>query len=439
MEIDDQTVSLIDFLDVWDLSDNEIEELIVQKININIDSSEGIEKFNTLLEMSLDYLKDELLYNKVPKRLTENNWKFFQTKEDIIIFLKETKNPRWILNCTIARIAYGVNQVLFNERVIEIQSKTKSVYENKLKAPLQINYSWEGVYKWQVELAVWWGKQKKIYFSMTERWKKPASVISKGTRDPDYLGIEAIGDLYGFTFTLENREDIPVFMQFIAGFVFKRWIYDIKNKWLLDKKSVEKNQNIREDFRQRLLPALKDTEENEPVGDMRKEESSDEYEDIKIVSPRGKDDRTKNLSLEIKFTLSENRNEQGLSMQGVYVYQKKITEAIRLNDSVNVEYIETTINSFIDNLETILIENVNRINTDVDEYKKELFQDLYEKWYITSVTGYNRHVAANIDKYLKQWLGIYFREDLIVERKSSKNSEKYTNERRRKVREITAW
>jgi len=49
------------------------------------------------------------------------------------------------------------------------------------------------------------------------------------------------------------------------------------------------------------------------------------------VTQLGKDDATKNLSLELKFVVAKNANEIGLSMQGVYGYFKKISEKIRLD------------------------------------------------------------------------------------------------------------
>jgi len=427
IQVDGQTISLIDFPDIWDLSDEEIEQMILQKTRIDIDSIEWIEKFNEIFDVSVNYLKEELQY-EIPSVVEKKVWKRFSKKEDILGFFRSTKTSKGIINCAIARIGYGVHQVLFNERVIEMREKTKSVYENKLKAPLQINHSWKGVYKWQVNLHVWNWKSRTIYFSMTERWKTAESVIWKWTRDPEYLWVEAIGDLYGFTFTLEKKEDIPVFMQFISWIVFKRGIFDIKNKGLLDSEDIESNTEIREDFKKRLLAKVGIAS--------KKKESADDYADIKVVSPRGTDDRTKNLSLEIKFTIAWNVNEKGLSMQWIYAYMRKITERIRLDREVSGKYIDSIVQSFIDNLETILLENVNRINTNVDEYKKELFLELQEKWYIEE--KFNIHTSRNIDKYLKKWLMIYFREWLIVEKSSSKSAEKYTNKRSRGIKKIVS-
>jgi len=48
------------------------------------------------------------------------------------------------------------------------------------------------------------------------------SAISKEIRDPDYFAVEEMGDLYGFTFLVEQKEDILPLMQFIAGITFKK-------------------------------------------------------------------------------------------------------------------------------------------------------------------------------------------------------------------------
>jgi len=40
--------------------------------------------------------------------------------------------------------------------------------------------------------------------------------------------------------------------------------------------------------------------------------------DIKLVTPKDKGDEISNLSLEIKFIVSENQNENGLNMHGIY-------------------------------------------------------------------------------------------------------------------------
>lgn len=426
VQVNGETISIIDFPDIWDLSDEEIENLILQKTNINLDAPKAIGKFNDIFDVSLEYLQTELHYS-LSKALKKQVWKRFSNKEDIINFFKATKNPKGVINCIIARIWYGIHQVLFNERVTEIREKTRAVYERKLKASLQINHSWDGIYKWQVELSIWDGKKRVIHFSMTERGKTPFAVVWKWTRDPDYLSIEAIGDLYGFTFTLEHKDDVPVFMQLISGLVFKRGIFEIKNKGLLDKDKIEENSEIRDDFKKRMIPAI-DWE--------KKEESADEYQDVKIVSPRWSDDRTKNLSLEIKFTIAENTNETGLSMQWVYAYMRKIKESIRLDQTVTKSYIEEVIQEFISNLPKILLENINRINTNVEEYKRELFLDLRDKWYLDEKLDYNQHTKANIDRYLHEWIYKYFISKLERETDSPKANAVFTNKRSKKVRKI---
>ena len=155
--------------------------------------------------------------------------------------------------------------------------------------------------------------------------------------------------------------------------------------------------------------------------------------DIKLVTPKDKGDEISNLSLEIKFIVSENQNENGLNMHGIYWYMKKINERIRLEWYVTPDYISLVADKFIKNLDFILISNTWRPEEEwdsSDKYKTELFQDLRGQAYISKELDLrNPHIKAHIDDHLKQWIINYFKSRLLLVHKKWSKKPHYSNKR----------
>lgn len=281
------------------------------------ETKQVIDLMNHLFDEAITYLRDNLYYTE--KELKQVVWYEFNNFDDVLDFLQHSNRPRWKIFCTVAKQVLAILEwsSLYNERIEEIKNKTHDVIEWKLKGPLQIDEETEDEIRWSV-----YTHGRNISFVMKNRAKTDKSNISKWTRDPKYLTWSYLSDLYWVTFEIEHRKDIPYFMDFVASKVFKRGIFEIKNKGLLGKKIIEECEGLNWDFQRKLIDSV-DKED-------KKEGSSPEYEDIKLMTPLYKDDEARNLSLEIKFVLSGNINERGLQMQWVYWYFKKISERIRL-------------------------------------------------------------------------------------------------------------
>jgi len=70
---------------------------------------------------------------------------------------------------------------------------------------------------------------RKIHFKITKRLKSNNSLVSKEIRDPKYYTSDRNSDLYGATFEVEKKEDILPLMQVVAGVVFKKGDFIVKN------------------------------------------------------------------------------------------------------------------------------------------------------------------------------------------------------------------
>jgi len=389
----------------------------------------SLDMMNQLYQDAIIYLKYNLFFSESELRTLDE--KVFESMDQIVEFILWAKRKRWRINCTIIKTILALNEwsEKYNHRISEVVEKTRRVVDNKLLNSLIIldesedwsDVSWVAIVNW-----------REISFTMKKRAKSDSSRIAKWIKDPNYQVHEFLSDEYGVTFELDNKWDIPIFMEYIAQSTFKRGVYDIKNKWMLSIEDIENNTEISEGFKDKLLSA-KNT---------KKSQSADDYSDIKITTPYYKWDNTKNLSLEIKFVVSENSNEKWLSMQWVYDYMKRIDQRIRLEWFVSREYIERVVEMFFTNLGTILYNTIWRENKDEYEYKKELFNDLKRKWFIDGGFNLNQwFVQQWIDNFLRSWLALYYR-DLLrpvkVWRSQDKNKY-YTNSRWVKIGGLELW
>lgn len=432
----DDSPSVLDLDSVWDATETELKTVLVRFLRdfkewtidkrtikeFNFD--EAIDIINSIYRYSINYLKAELFYTDEELRGLEA--KVFQNIDEVIQFLEETNRPRWGIYCTIAKMFLSVcdGHELFNDRIQVVKQKTEKVIENKLKSPLQIEEEREDELLWSV-----YTHGRNINFIIRKRVKSNESNISKGIRDPNYLTSWYLSDLYGVTFEVENKDDIPYLMEFIAWKVFKKWVYEIKNKGMLSKSDIEEIDNLDPVFKQKLLDNLEIK---------KKDDSWSDYSDIKLYTPLFKDDSEKNLSLEIKFVVNKNINEKWLQLQSVYGYFKKVSERIRLDGFVKPEYLETVAREFLWNLQGSLDDNLWRNDKDLASYKMELAQELREKWFLLWTIDFrNLDTKSRLDEYLLTWLVSYYKSKLTAINKW-KNSNKlyYTKERNMKMSEL---
>lgn len=426
-----------DVPDMWDLSDEEIWKYIQERLKEDLSDSESFEKFTRIYSKVLKYLENELFYTE--KELKRFKRKEFSDISDVVCFLKETQNKNWRMNCVIAKVfqAFYDADAEFNERVLEVREKTQWVIDGKLILPLRISQSNDDELVWEeiFEYERW--SYRKIPYKIKKRLKSTESSVSKEIRDPKYFTIDRTSDLHGLTFEVERKEDILPLMEMVSWYVFKKWEFEVKNdKGMFSFQEVEENTEISEGFKARIALGTKERDKPE----------SGDVVDIKLVTPSKKWSDTRNMNMEIKFTVVKNRNEKGLNMHGVYNYIKKISERIRLEWFVSFEYIDLVAKRFVDNIPELLAENVGRPEREWDDpypYKAELFNELKRKklihpdvWHSEeNFTLRNRHVKSHIDGRLVTWIRNYFLSKLISVNVNGWNNIHYTNSRALKMSE----
>jgi len=403
-----------------------------------------IKEYLAVSHVDLDFVNqlytDAILYLQAELFYTDSElWDFKKTKfnsvDEIVEFIASTRKLKWKKRCTIIKqmLALCEWSSKYNPRISEVVEKTTRVVENKLKWPLQINYqSDDGSYLEGV-VVIW---ERVIPFTMKVRLKSDESRIAKGIKDPLYTVQENISDEYGITFELDSVMDIPIFMDYIAKKSFKRGVYNIKSKWVMfsesDRDMILADTQLSWEFKKRFLKAL--------TTSSKKEQTPSEYSDVKLETPYFKDDNTNNLSLEIKFVKSWNSNEKWISMQGIYGYFKKLEQRIRMEQFIHRDYIWIVVDNFLANLQEILDKNIGREEKDLYTYKKELFNDLKQRWFIDQGFNLNQEATKKaIDSHIRAGLVGYYR-DLLrpVTTTTSKDRNKYyTSSRWVEISKIT--
>ncbi len=423
---ENKIASSFDIYNIGEISDDEIIELIEKQLGLSLSDDRSYEKINRLFQKTISYLKDELFYTDTE---IGRAWKnTFKTQEDVIWFFRNTKKSKWLINCVILKLIQAINDSYseFNERVRIVKEKTSNVIDNKLIRGLVIEDTGNEDYmEWKafIEINPWIASP--IPFKLIKRLKSDISSASKEIRKPQYHTIDRTSDLYGATFKVKNKDDILPLLEYVAWLIFKRWEFVIKNDTnLFWEDDICVLNTIRDDTKEKIIDGTK----------KRDEEWSWTIQNIKISSPYYKDDSINNLNLEIKFELDEGSNENGTNMHGVYSYMKKILERIRLEGYVSLGYLEVVATKFMTNIEDIMKKSIWRENKDIWEYKKELFRDLKEqgcmrvKWDLR-----NKHVSANIDKYIINGLVEYFKMKLIPIHRNNGKKILYTNKRALKL------
>lgn len=360
------------------------EELCVNESDTEEDI---IKNINFAYKQALNYLQDELFY---PKSAFWKAWNYvFKSFDDVIYFLDETRSNVWQLYCRIAKLTisfYNTNPE-FNTTIAEVIKKTQLVIANKMIPWLQIWEDNEYGFSWLLTLENHSWDYKVIPFRFLSRLKSQKSTVWKEIRDPKYFLLENLSDIYGWKFFLKNRDDILPFSQYIAGIVFKKGIFDIKDRWMFSDSEIEANDTINEDFREKCKDRNKD----------RKKISSENMRDWRLVSPYKKDDAIKNMSLEIWFWLEWWENETWLTSQYIYAFLRKIDEVIRLDQFIFPDHVKKVVQWCVKGLS--------------NEQKEVIFKELRDDfWYIWKkiFLENNSHARANIDTYLIPAIYEYF-------------------------------
>jgi hypothetical protein len=345
-----------------------------------------VKNIQVAYDKAVKYLKESLFYQ--PSDFW-SAWKYkFDSFDDIIHFLDETRNARGKKYCRIVKqtISWYNTDIDINHEIASVVDKTNGVIKWKLIPWLQLKERNDRGFSWIVTLGSETGF-KVIWFRFESRLKSQESMVSKEIRDPKYFLLENLSDIYWWKFYLKDRLDILPFSQYVSWLVFKKGKFEIKDRWMFSDEEIEKSVGIHDAFRENCQNRKKD----------RKNISSDIMRDWRVIAPYKKDDETNKLSLELWFVLDSSENESWLASQYIYSFLRKIDEVIRLDQYIFPNHIENIVNACI------------KVMT--EEQKQEVFRALRdEEWLIWKKIklSTNPHARSNIDSYLRDWLSIYF-------------------------------
>lgn len=206
---------ILNKLDVFNLKwldDNDLEVLIndllkekketiiwdnweIYEKHITIDMPEWISIINSLFHKSLYFFENTLKW-RLLKEYSKAHDNYFKDKKDVIKFLKDTQN--WIkrsqMNCTIAKIAYSINEIIDNPELLELDKKAQYFLQRNVMPWVivddfdsLINFwisKWRAVIKW-----------KTVEFNIRYRPKSWDSSATKIIKDFNYLKATDIKDL----------------------------------------------------------------------------------------------------------------------------------------------------------------------------------------------------------------------------------------------------
>lgn len=370
-EVNWKLINKLDLFNLKWLSDKEIEKLLnkflinktkeiesesnIWTSQVTIDNPEAIDYFNYIFKQSLDFYEEELKWN-IPKKY-KNRKKYFNKKEDIINFLKDT--TKWVIssqfNCSIAKISYAINEIIDTPELVELDKKSIYLAREKIIPSTMID-DYEmlmnlGCSKWRTII---WGKI--IEFKLRIRWKEHNSWTFKILKDEKYINWKSLNDSIWIEFEVKNKEDALLLLSYFYLSLFhnriEEWelintVNSFKNKWIIDKELVEKMEKerlITWDF----LNLIKNLHFNpNPM-------QNQDYKDVKIIwevdLPINLNDsksQKKWHSVELRMILVWNKNEEGLSDHRILEVWKIILTWIRLKWYISEPFIKKLINELL--------------------------------------------------------------------------------------------
>lgn len=390
------------------ISDKEIKEAIKIELKIDISTPEWIHKLNNIFEIALSIYADTRI-----RKVFEEKWvKYdllttlfpFKSEKDVIDFLRwpEKKTWEWKLSCLVAKICSSVNNALNTPQIQNLIEKESEVYQ-KLKWPLSLKEVWDE-YTWSIL-----GKS----FIMYGRPKSLAACIQKSLNHPEYNNLINIKDWIGYTFEIEGWDkEILLLMQAVHNVVIAlKWhIIDYDNKWI-------KLNNFHTDDKQ--FEALLKSKPTKPR--WKKETSTDEYKEIKIVwyiEVVDEDWNTSLIPFEMKFAHHWNKNQKWLSFQWVYAYLDKYINGNYIRNLwrwyITKEDLYFLTTDFFEDLDNQLSNNPEtKWKITKEKYLEELWVDLQKNWFIGHNLKYeNMRKSWKLLNHIMPWLRKYYESKL---------------------------
>ena len=386
-----------------DLLKNKKEKIIgkeweILERQITIDMPEWINIMNYLFHKSLDFFQNNLKWRLI--REYSNAWKeYFKTKDDVIKFLKDTQ--KWIkrsqMNCSIAKIAYSINEIIDNPELIELDNKAQYLLQRKV-LPWVIVDDFDSllnfwISKWRTIV-----KWKTVEFNIRYRSKSWDSSSSKIIKDPSYLKWTDIKDSLWIELEVDTEENIVLLLEHFYFKIFWKTHDDLsirydlnefKNKWIITKdliNNMEAEWLIEPDF----LKILSQIDYSP------KSMQNLDYKDAKIVwnveLPIDLDDEDSAFRkhwVEFRCILVWNTNEEWLADHRVLEIWKIILMWIRLRWYITDFFVKYLINDLLDD------------NKDLDDkFSKDKILDYFlskleevpRKWRIKIYTSKKRNL-----------------------------------------------
>ena len=397
-----ENITVLDLFNIPYEGHDEIKEFIINRLWINIDTKEWIDEINILLGKAIELYENRYLRN-LPLKIKKLN---FKRAEGIINFLKETKSNKktWILNCAIAKICYAVDDILSNEKIHRAEFIDKKFIEKYLEKPFQITDSYEKqgiIYrKWKVVIS-----DEIIEFTLISRCKSEQSIQWKQIADPKYYSVEEFKDLVWVTIYTKTDKETLLLLQYLDSYVFK-WNAEIDNKNGISEKTIVKNRTfLHKEFFWKVIKCM--SKEDKWKG------SSEDYKEIKLrwitelPLEEWENSALFNIWTEIKIVIKGQDNEKWLALHAIYDYLKRFRELTRLWLPIRRIDIVNFINDFF----TTINDKLESKNKTLPVYRKELYEDLYELWFIDKNFTYD-FILSNPEE-LSLWLYKYFKSNLI--------------------------
>ncbi len=443
-------VSILDLFNIPLTTDNEIKDFILKRININIDSKECLQAINELFIQAINFY-EERYFKKVPLRIKKI---YFKDSKQLINFLKETKSNKasWMINCSIAKVAYAINDVLNNEKIKREWFLDRQFIKEHLEKPFQISNNYEDL-NWNIyrtwKVVIW---ERIINFKLIARQKSKESIIWKQISDVKYHSVDEFKDIVWTTIYVEKDDEAALMMQYIDQMIYE-WKAEIKNKNWMDLKKVKNTTYLEQEFYLKLEAETKKT--NKKTDEWEKEyqeraetfnleknpdkklSSAKNYREIKLVW-------NVDLSLEewikaskypiwteIKFVIWWHDNESGIALQTIYDYIKKFRELTRLWIPIREIDLVNYINDFFENIDFYL----KKKNKEKNSYYQELLNNFIEKKYLDDNIKLNWNTEEN-EKKLALWLLNHFKANLVKIKLPNSHKSYYFDKHILKLRDI---
>lgn len=434
-------ISLLDLSSIWDLSDDEISEMLYSILWHRIQSPEWIAIINKLANRAYWYLKTTLLYTDQELRWI---WNLdFSSSAEVIKFFKKTNQSQWLQKCMLAKIWLLLREGVWYD-VEEKRKKTIDVLEKKVITNLEdiakqsslwfesdIMDTFKDEWKAEFEGSCFFenydsNNSKKITFKVEFREKTLESTISKSLREKDYVNQWDIMDLLGIRITTKSKEDKVLLMSFISQLAFKYWEYRIKNKRWISPDDLEEilaeSDYFTENEGTRVF--IEKLEESFHIFEKRASTASG-YSDVKIVP-----DGDGKLSFEIMFFDEGHKNDMWLAHHKPFEFRRKIADRIRLEWYITGSAITHISNTLISEIAESQMKELDWVQP--TELLRQMLFDVSEAmWLAYSSKKLKSMKKIELVQDLKKFLPRYYTSKLIRFKDSkwrtSKWRAKYTN------------